>query len=138
MAKLKKAEFIEKWVEALTSGRFKQGKEYLKRKVDRKDDAKGDRYCCLGVACVVAAEIGLRNIDIEKHQKEQDEMLPNSLARFLNIEIGGSFKKAVVHRGNSYASLIELNDDGITFKTIAKIIVREMAAKNFLPFVDER
>lgn len=42
-----------KWVKALCSGKYKQGKGYLKRK---------GRYCCLGV-------LGeLCGIDLEKHK----------------------------------------------------------------------
>jgi len=41
-------------VAALRSGRYAQGRGALKRQ--RPDD----RYCCLGVACVVAAENGLQ------------------------------------------------------------------------------
>ena len=36
------AELKSKWVSALRSGRFKQGKRYLRN---------GDKYCCLGVLC---------------------------------------------------------------------------------------
>lgn len=39
-------EFADKWLAALRSGKYKQGKEALK-------DHKG-RYCCLGVACEIA------------------------------------------------------------------------------------
>lgn len=37
-------DFKKKWVEALRSGKYQQGKYYLK---------DGDTYCCLGVAGVV-------------------------------------------------------------------------------------
>lgn len=45
MEKLPK-EFKEKWIAALRSGEYKQGKGCL-------DDSDG-RYCCLGVACKIA------------------------------------------------------------------------------------
>jgi len=35
-------EVKEKWVKALRSGEYKQGREYLR---------KDDKYCCLGVLC---------------------------------------------------------------------------------------
>ncbi len=38
-------EFAEKWVAALRSGKYKQGKSRLR-------SPKGE-YCCLGVACIV-------------------------------------------------------------------------------------
>lgn len=39
-------ENAKKWVAALRSGKYKQGRSYLKRV----DDGEA-RYCCLGVAC---------------------------------------------------------------------------------------
>lgn len=38
-------EWKKKWVEALRSGKYKQGKEAL---------CFGDKYCCLGVLCEIA------------------------------------------------------------------------------------
>lgn len=38
-------EFKRKWVEALRSGKYKQGRGQLK-------DTQ-DQYCCLGVACII-------------------------------------------------------------------------------------
>jgi hypothetical protein len=38
------------WADALESGRFEQGRSYLE---------KGGKYCCLGVACVLAIEAGV-------------------------------------------------------------------------------
>ncbi len=35
-------EVKDKWIEALESGKYKQGQENLR---------KGDKYCCLGVLC---------------------------------------------------------------------------------------
>lgn len=43
-------ELKRKWLEALRSGRYKQGRFALKR---------GDEYCCLGILCEVG---GLREI----------------------------------------------------------------------------
>ena len=41
----------KKWIEALRSGRFKQGKNALKT---------NDKHCCLGVLCeVVITEAGI-------------------------------------------------------------------------------
>jgi hypothetical protein len=37
-------EIKDEWVNALRSGEYKQGKNYL-----RTDNGEGDRYCCLGV-----------------------------------------------------------------------------------------
>lgn len=61
-------ERVRLWVEALRSGRFKQGHHALFRKKDdtllsvvsqgyRPLSPDVERYCCLGVACAVALEI---------------------------------------------------------------------------------
>lgn len=43
-----------KWVEALESGDWQQGREYLER-----ETAYGLQHCCLGVACRVAIDDGV-------------------------------------------------------------------------------
>lgn len=50
-------EYIRKWIAALESGQYTQGKYYLK---------KGGRHCCLGVACEVAIQNGLE-LSIDNH-----------------------------------------------------------------------
>jgi hypothetical protein len=48
-------EIKKKWIEALRSGEYKQGKGYLNQ---------GDNYCCLGVLCDIAVKSGLDvNVD---------------------------------------------------------------------------
>jgi hypothetical protein len=47
----------EAWINALETGRFRQGKNHLAtRNIKRKTVS----YCCLGVACVVARENGVK------------------------------------------------------------------------------
>jgi hypothetical protein len=41
-------EALRKWIDALRSGDYKQGFGWLMTK----DPVKGDKFCCLGVACV--------------------------------------------------------------------------------------
>lgn len=43
-------ELKQKWLDALRSGKYKQGRKALHS--DKYED--GDRYCCLGVLCKVA------------------------------------------------------------------------------------
>lgn len=45
-------EFAEKWINALRSGNYKQGKSYLYSYVSNGITGE-DRYCCLGVACTL-------------------------------------------------------------------------------------
>lgn len=54
MSNLTPKEVRKLWVEALESGKYKQGKMRLKR-----TDAGEDRYCCLGVLCDLAAKHGI-------------------------------------------------------------------------------
>ena len=117
---MKRSEFIELWLQALESGRYKQGKDVLKTITGK--------YCCLGVACEIANEYGVRKIEIKE---SVDQLLPRTLSRFLNMSDEGSFQCPVTHRGVEYSSLTGLNDLGVTFKTIARIIREQIKAKNF-------
>ncbi len=117
---MKKLEFIELWLQALESGKYKQGKEYLW--------TKNNRYCCLGVACVVAQENGVRKIKIEQNR---EELLPKNMSNFLNMSPDGRFKCPIDYNKKEYTGLADLNDRGITFKTIARIIREQIKAKNF-------
>ncbi len=46
-----KKELREKWIQALRSGNYIQGLEYLEKASVNKDE--GMKYCCLGVLCHV-------------------------------------------------------------------------------------
>lgn len=118
---MKRAEFIKLWVEALRSGEYKQTKATL---VDT--ESKTPKYCCLGVACEI----------VNKNRKTQLEFvgknyLPYEMQKLLGIKEGGAFVVPIEIRGKSYASLVHLNDGGVKFKTIARIIEEQMEAKNF-------
>lgn len=121
---MKRAEFIEKWLEALESGEYKQAKDQLRRTV-----GKGYEYCCLGVACQVAREIGVRKISDDVLRNEL--ILPKSMQRLIGIDDSGDFVDAVEYRGHAYSNLTQLNDSGVKFKTIARIIREQMAKGNF-------
>lgn len=45
--------FKRKWVKALRSGEFKQGRSSLKENMSFENDIVDYRYCCLGVACEI-------------------------------------------------------------------------------------
>lgn len=119
---MKRKELIEKWLEALESGAYKQGKSVLAQVVDKDDDV---RYCCLGVLCNVYGMKMQPLID------ECAQLLPKSVAKRAGLEYVGAFIKAVRYRGRGYESLAELNDHGVTFKTIARIIREQLAKNNF-------
>ena len=125
--KMKKSEFIELWAQALESGKYKQGILYLW--------TKNDRYCCLGVACVIAKENNIKGINIEQ---DREKVLPKTMSNFLKMSARGEFKCDIIYNKKIYTSLTHLNDRGITFKTIAKIIREQIKAKNFESIYDKK
>lgn len=107
-------ENAKKWVNALRSGKYKQGKHALRN--------LNDEYCCLGVACDLAVKEGV----IPKEEKTScvfvyggsTGLLPVSVKNWLNLtNDAGMFDEGV---------LIVLNDDdGLSFNQIADIIESE-------------
>jgi len=54
--------YMQKWIKALRSGKYKQGKHRLRT-------AKTGGYCCLGVACsVLAKETGNKTNSFSNHK----------------------------------------------------------------------
>jgi hypothetical protein len=109
-------ELKERWIEALESGKYKQGRINLKFEYDDYFE-----YCCLGVLCEIT--------NVQNTMKERtcyfdgfsaeiaaDELLPY-------IENFGQFQGFIVEQvGIYYKSLSYMNDAGVSFKEIAKII----------------
>lgn len=108
-------ENARKWVAALRSGEFKQGRGSL-----RVDDA----YCCLGVAC----EVYRRDVG-----GSWDEFvfrcagsrygfcahLPSVVAEWLGLcDVAGDYRTGA----DVYRSLIDDNDSGASFEQIADLI----------------
>ena len=109
----------EDLVEALRSGKYKQGKKALR--------IKGDFYCCLGVACDVS-ELG------EWGELHRDQICYN-IQCFSYMGIDGVLPKYVMNyygfitpKGSHLIhkeSLTSLNDKGYSFEQIADIIESE-------------
>ena len=85
-----------KWVEALRSGKYKQGRQYLNQ------DGK---YCCLGVAC-----------EVLKIMPEDMFYPPWSLVQALDLVDDAGKSR------DSSATLAWLNDNGKDFEAIADLI----------------
>lgn len=102
-------EFKQKWIEALRSGAYLQGKGRLYDELD-------NTYCCLGVACIVAGIpkddiVGEPTTDIESGIEE------GKLPKGLVYENGdGENDKEIDY-------LMQMNDqDGKTFEDIADFV----------------
>lgn len=113
-----KPEIKEKWVAALRSGEYKQGRNNLA-------NVKTNRFCCLGVLCEVALKEGV-NLEVTK----------GSSMKFYNGECGYLPRKVAawadckdlpsVNTKDGIKSLAALNDKGVRFKTIAKLIEEQL------------
>lgn len=130
-------EMEKKLVAALRSGKYKQGKSYLR---------VGDRFCCLGVACDLINALDMdegrwippRNPDecdqddymqhdldgafeFESGPDTSPEVLVPAMMRWLDWETGAG-DLHITQRSGADARLSELNDSGFTFDQIADII----------------
>jgi hypothetical protein len=111
------------WVDALRSGEYKQGGDYL---------CRNDRYCCLGVLCDLY-EQQVKPVGFKKVRGSDDvatiyyghchETLPVDVMEWadMNSPVGAYIES---YSDDAY-SLSELNDGGHTFKELAKIIESE-------------
>ncbi len=108
----KQINFIERWIEALRSGTYQQGRNMLRTEFGT--------YCCLGVACSLldntlwsreTVRIGSESRSGYNYGNEED-CSPTELPNFVLKAIGITDK--------TQADLIELNDDErFTFDQIA-------------------
>ncbi|MEM6815307.1 MAG: hypothetical protein AAF600_13130 [Bacteroidota bacterium] len=100
-------EFAEKWIEALRSGKYNQGKGYLHN---------DGGYCCLGVACRIfgTSKNNLEGKTYIFKQKKFDShlMLPktNQIPDLL---------KGDLNESDFVSKVSEMNDRGLTFNQIA-------------------
>lgn len=99
-------EIKEKWVKALRSGQYEQGQHYLK---------SGDKFCCLGVLCDLAAKEGICEQVMDRFD-DHDTLLPLSVQKWAGLA-------ANPHMGGRYLS--GMNDSGTPFKYIALVIEEE-------------
>jgi len=94
-----------KWVEALRSGMYEQGRSYLR---------SGDSFCCLGVLCdVVDATKWSGAGDLKQYIDGSDVCMG-----FLPFSIKGSAKIS----SEAENHLTAMNDDGNPFAKIADYI----------------
>lgn len=105
--KLPKA-FKKKWVDALLSGEYKQGEGDL---------LHVGKYCCLGVACVVA---GVRKHDmLNKGLIYTYEEYSEKVPAILRVE---ATEAMYIYRSTVPGALADLNDSEVPFEVIAGVI----------------
>lgn len=116
-----------KWVKALRSGKYKQGKGALK---------KNGNFCCLGVLCDLyikeykTAKWEEKEFPINKriaflHPRlniEEDAVLPMVVSKWAGLRNNTSPSNIKTSKGD----LTDLNDTSTSFKRIATIIEKEL------------
>lgn len=120
-----------KWVAALRSGEYRQGRGSL-----RKKSIGGDRFCCLGVLCDIYA----------KEKSEKTAWVPSDVYNDKDFSFGNHGTALPPRSVNTWAGLIsdldwgdilikasrtsgtlyELNDSGSSFKKIADYIEAQL------------
>lgn len=133
-----KLKIAQKWVEALRSGKYRQGKMALKTKSKRGTV----RHCCLGVLCELYNKNHKNKLKVKKNTNPCDQIegspnttvfeydsypktLPDKVKNWAGIdENTGQFL-----RGDGYEvknqklfHLADMNDQGASFKEIANFI----------------
>lgn len=114
-------ENAKKWIEALRSGRYKQGKGHLRTK---------DEYCCLGVACELYIEAG-GHLSVQEddggvyHYDYEHALLPGTVREWLGLDQRDGSYFSGNHMPTRATSLAFHNDHGMTFEHIAAIIEDE-------------
>ena len=112
--KLTEAEKVRRrWIRALRSGEYKQTQGSLR-------DNSG--FCCLGVLC----ELAVRAKVIGKPQQQHNDTFLYGKNEFVlprKVREWAGLKDSSGKYGEN--SLVDLNDNGSRFKTIAKIIEKK-------------
>jgi hypothetical protein len=123
-----KKEIAKKWVKALRSGKYKQGKAYLKQ-INSKNEP---RHCCLGVLCELYDQQMKKN---HKKTLHSEHMLSIEGTEFIRLDHHDGGLPTIVKKwaGISHClgmfegvCLADLNDDGKKFSTIANIIEKNV------------
>jgi hypothetical protein len=100
------------WIDALKSGRYRQGNGYLAQR-----KSKHVNYCCLGLLSELACKAGVveKKVHGEQNAYGGDRYyLPSAVKEWAGIKtVQGEFGDI---------SLAELNDQGKSFEEIAKVI----------------
>lgn len=117
-----KKEIKDKWIKALRSGDFVQGKGFLEKK---------GRYCALGVLSLLSLGEGQctwnHQGEVGRYDNKRFTLSYNTMVWAGIAQIGDRFLEPEAGRVEfNYMgktnSILELNDSGLSFKEITKII----------------
>jgi hypothetical protein len=101
------SELKQKWVEALRSGKYEQGKNNLRN--------VNNNFCCLGVLCDLVDPIKWEEGDREsRFYNGHKAFLPDAIQESAGLEV------------SRLNVLMAMNDSGRTFDQIADYIEREL------------
>jgi len=106
-----KTEIKKKWVDALRSGDYTQGKEVLR--------SKDDEFCCLGVLCDI---VDPSRWVFARGSADDDCYGYEGCYTILPIDIARGTGISDEHKG----TLIDMNDTGVPFSEIADYIEQEL------------
>ncbi len=120
MARSRKVTVLE-WVEALESGTYKRGTGYLRKLIKFKNGNEKVQHCCLGV---------LADLKGEKWEEDEARYTDNEATVFTATKNGNltSLKDTILPR-DLQSTLADMNDDGGSFKQIAKWIRKNFPAE---------
>lgn len=108
--------YFDKWIDALESGNYLQGKNRLCTEIDEKGTKS---YCCLGVLSDVQnLLVHGRDCEISPHYLSREN--PN----YSFFGENGSFSPLYIsnEKGKSINLLSEMNDEGFSFLEIVEVI----------------
>jgi hypothetical protein len=115
-------EVKEKWLEALRSGEYEQGRERLR---------SGDKFCCLGVLCEIYRK-DMDNGEWRTYDKDDILFQTGATSKFgtlprvvINWSELPDDNPNVTHDG-MVNTLASLNDNGESFETIADVIEKNL------------
>lgn len=126
--KQKKINLMKRWIAALRSREYKQGKGNLYR---------NGEYCCLGVLCDISKqEFNLRKGEegfFSGNNRHYVEYLPASISKYLHLDSRSP------SRGNKWQEvLVDMNDGGV-FETSPEYSFKQIAnflEENILPLLE--
>lgn len=110
---------IRKWVKALRSGKYKQGRKALR--------TRRGNYCCLGVACDISK---LSKWDTNSYGEGRYDGHVGDLPRRVKKWFGMALSNPLVTHGKKQVELASLNDRrSSSFRQVADLIESQWLTK---------